>query len=185
MSQMLQNLTGINAFFMGLGAPIRHQSYIFGRPPENQVPPNQAQQSGQNLEIRGQDSPKTPVTFFDQVSNNEVIGQDRLCYSPITGAAGKNEVLRHSDKKQRENSPAANKQAKGRHSNNGRNRRRGNNDRFGNPNATDNDQDQNDNSNSCNRRSRSRSHSRSRPPVQKQGSQSQQQYSQNAQTMLQ
>lgn len=35
MSQMLQSLTGINALLMGLGAPLRHQSYIFGRPPEN------------------------------------------------------------------------------------------------------------------------------------------------------
>ena len=35
---MMQNLTHINMFLLGLGVPFRQPSYILGRPPEFVVP---------------------------------------------------------------------------------------------------------------------------------------------------
>jgi hypothetical protein len=35
---MIQNLTHINMFLLGVGVPLRQPSYILGRPPELVVP---------------------------------------------------------------------------------------------------------------------------------------------------
>lgn len=37
-SNLMQNLTHINMFLLGLGVPFRQPSYILGRPPEFVVP---------------------------------------------------------------------------------------------------------------------------------------------------
>ena len=34
-NDLIKNLTDLNTMVLGLGAPFRHQSYIFGRPQEN------------------------------------------------------------------------------------------------------------------------------------------------------
>jgi len=140
LTQLMESVTGISALLMGIGTPLRHQSYIFGRPPENATGLQNAQQkpSPDMVHLAAQlRSPQAPASQ-DQVPNSRggQTSRDRSTYSPT--ASSRDHNRQHDNRNRRDNSQSDaggrgnnNYRKNNRPRDNHRNRRR-NQDRRGN-----------------------------------------------------